>query len=408
MKMLYLFVSILYLNFTSILAQEGWFLQSNLPAEINSAPFTGVSFINDQAGWVVAHGRGIVKTTNGGEEWSLDTTTAHLNLSMIKFLNKDVGYAANNNGNLIKTTDGGINWAEISVNDRAYIDVIYFINQDTGFIGTNTEVKKTTDGGNTWYHSISIDYANSFSFIDHNTGWVLSGGGKLYRTSDCGINWREVNSELFSSKIFFIDSLLGYTCGYYRYIAKTTDGGISWTKLSLFIKDPAIYRSLFFTNANTGWVVGENGYIIGTKDGGESFVYSTGLTQDNLQNVVFVNSKTGWIVGENGNIFKTVSGDIIGDVETISWMPDKYFLFQNYPNPFNPATTIEYAIPSLSTVILKVYDILGREVTTLVSEEKLAGRYMVTFDGSGLSSGVYFYRLETGGYSDSKKFILMK
>ena len=102
-------------------------------------------------------------------------------------------------------------------------------------------------------------------------------------------------------------------------------------------------------------------------------------------------------------------------------VPDRFILSQNYPNPFNPTTTIKYSIPNLETrhasslhVTLKVYDILGREVATLVNEEKPPGNYKVTFDashtehGQSLASGVYLYRLQAGSFNETKKLILLK
>ena len=93
--------------------------------------------------------------------------------------------------------------------------------------------------------------------------------------------------------------------------------------------------------------------------------------------------------------------------------PGEYKLFQNYPNPFNPSTKIRYSIPSSGThrdasVRLKIYDILGREIATLVNKRQRPGNYEVTFDGSGLPSGVYFYRLAAGNYIKTKKLILLK
>ncbi len=85
-----------------------------------------------------------------------------------------------------------------------------------------------------------------------------------------------------------------------------------------------------------------------------------------------------------------------------------FSLSQNYPNPFNPSTIIRYSIPKTGLVTLKVYDILGREVTTLVNENKTPGNYSVTFNGNNLSSGIYFYRISAGRYSETKKFILLK
>lgn len=85
-----------------------------------------------------------------------------------------------------------------------------------------------------------------------------------------------------------------------------------------------------------------------------------------------------------------------------------FTLSQNYPNPFNPMTTINYSIPSAGFVTLKVYDILGREIASLVNDEKQPGEYSVKFDGSGLSSGIYFYHLQSGKFTSTKKLILMK
>ena len=88
--------------------------------------------------------------------------------------------------------------------------------------------------------------------------------------------------------------------------------------------------------------------------------------------------------------------------------PTNFYLFQNYPNPFNPTTNIRFQIVESGFVSLKVYDILGREVATLVNEEKHAGNYEVEFNGNGLSSGIYFYKLQAGSYTSVKKMILMK
>jgi hypothetical protein len=89
-------------------------------------------------------------------------------------------------------------------------------------------------------------------------------------------------------------------------------------------------------------------------------------------------------------------------------MPAQYALDQNYPNPFNPATTVEFRIQSSEFVTLKVYDVLGREVSTLVNEVKEPGTYTVQFDATDLPSGVYFYRLTAGDFVATKKVVLMK
>ena len=89
-------------------------------------------------------------------------------------------------------------------------------------------------------------------------------------------------------------------------------------------------------------------------------------------------------------------------------VPVKYELAQNYPNPFNPITRIKYSVPKQSFVIIKIFDILGREVKTLVNEIRTAGSYEVDFNASYLASGVYFYRMESGDFTDVKKLVLLK
>ncbi len=88
--------------------------------------------------------------------------------------------------------------------------------------------------------------------------------------------------------------------------------------------------------------------------------------------------------------------------------PEEFYLSQNYPNPFNPTTKINYQLPELSFVTLKVYDVLGTEIEALVDEEKPVGTYELSWNAEGLPSGVYFYRLQAGSFVETKKMVLMK
>lgn len=111
--------------------------------------------------------------------------------------------------------------------------------------------------------------------------------------------------------------------------------------------------------------------------------------------------------GDSLNFKLIVSGSVTG-IENSGSLPLTFSLSQNYPNPFNPATTINYAVPEAGLVTLKIYDILGREVRTLVNGEKSPGRYSVNFDASALASGIYIYRITAGAYSSVKKMVLLK
>ena len=99
---------------------------------------------------------------------------------------------------------------------------------------------------------------------------------------------------------------------------------------------------------------------------------------------------------------------IITEVENEETIPIVFKLEQNYPNPFNPSTKIKFAVPEKSNVLIKVYDILGSEVATLVNEEMDAGWYENNFNAAGLSSGVYLFRMEAGNYVNTKKMILLR
>jgi len=101
-------------------------------------------------------------------------------------------------------------------------------------------------------------------------------------------------------------------------------------------------------------------------------------------------------------------GSVTGDIEEVETIPTEFALFQNYPNPFNPTTLIRYQVPEKSFVLIRLYDLLGEELATLVNEEKSAGSYDVNFNAGQLSSGFYIYTIKAGNFTSTKKMILMK
>jgi hypothetical protein len=97
-----------------------------------------------------------------------------------------------------------------------------------------------------------------------------------------------------------------------------------------------------------------------------------------------------------------------GIVNELSLSPSSFVLHQNYPNPFNPSTIISFSIPSRSFVSLRIFDLIGRRVATLINEYQNAGTHFATFNATNLSSGIYFYRLQAGSFSETKKLVLQK
>ncbi|MEZ4689112.1 MAG: T9SS type A sorting domain-containing protein [Ignavibacteria bacterium] len=129
-----------------------------------------------------------------------------------------------------------------------------------------------------------------------------------------------------------------------------------------------------------------------------------------MSSIFSVNDSIGWITGGGGKIIKTTNGGqtLVGISNSSSNSINKYALSQNYPNPFNPVTKIKYDIPFDGKVGIKIFDISGRLINTLVNEYKVAGRFETDFHGENLSSGVYYYRIESGEFSQVRKMILIK
>ena len=124
----------------------------------------------------------------------------------------------------------------------------------------------------------------------------------------------------------------------------------------------------------------------------------------------FSSDDVGWGSQFATNVVYKYVGPRITSVEEeiINLLPTGYSLSQNYPNPFNPSTKFRYSVPQSSKVVIKVFDILGKEITTLMNEEKLAGTYELTWNASNLPSGVYFYQLKAGEFTQTMKMLLLK
>jgi hypothetical protein len=161
------------------------------------------------------------------------------------------------------------------------------------------------------------------------------------------------------------------------------------------------YGSTLFAGSNSGDL------LLTSNNGNNWSILNSRMTITQLYSLV-INDSFIYAVTDNGILYSSISG-METNVESLKkTVPASYILFQNYPNPFNPATTISYQVPKPGKILIKVYDMLGREIRTLVNEEKPAGSYSLKFDGRGLTSGIYIYRMIASDNVFTRKFVLLK
>lgn len=394
---------------------------TNSGASFVSQPFvtegyiTGIEFVSATTGYAVAgFGPGdILKTTNAGETWVSQTTTYTLPIYGISFPSAETGYLA---GSLTvyKTTNGGTNWASVytSTTNEIFTDV-FFVDENTGYVvGTYGKLLKTTNGGTNWVATtISIPGTglNSVYFTDTNTGYAVGENGSAVKTTNGGATWSllPVPSPSFTGlgNVFFSDGNTGYISSGSG-IYKTTDAGGTWNQLNTPVGG---FNNVQF-RGNFGYAIGSSGQIIKSIDAGTSWIVQPTVTTNGLQALYFNSDDFVYAGGLLGTMIKTIPTELIptsvsGNKNDI---PQDFLLDQNYPNPFNPSTSIAFRIVDYGMVSLKVFDVLGREVATLVSEERLPGNYTVRWNASDLASGVYLARLESVGKVQFRRMLLLK
>ena len=322
-------------------------------------------------------GAGVFLSTNYGDSWNrVNTGLENNNVNSFAFNSE--GIFAGTSGGLFLSTNNGANWNIVDLGIGSNPAVLSLAVLDTNlFVGTNRfgndfgGVYHSTDNGKTWPpHNNTGPYHSINNLIVYGTN-ILAGTfyDGVFVTYDSGLFWNPVNSGLSSINI---NALYSYNN---KLLVGTNEGN------SIFLS----------TNNASNW-----------------YKFNTGLTDD-----IYIYAFGGFgdyiFAGTSQGVWRrSVSEMIVSVKEDKSNNPKIFSLTQNYPNPFNPTTKISYQIPVTSFVSLKVYDILGKEVVTLVNEEKPAGNYEVEFDGSGLSSGIYFYKLNTENYTSVKKMILVK
>lgn len=421
---------------------SGWY-QQFLP-DLNNNPISDIIFIDSLNGFGVTDNNFsndtgyIIKTTNGGDNWNI-VFTDNRDYKAIAFIDLNIGYVCgakpSSGSRLLKTTNSGLNWFNVNPPDPFLVlDDMSILNEDTIWLaassGFDGGVFRTTNGGTNWTRQFSPgNNPNHIYMFNRNIGFIAADGGYLRKTTNSGLNWFLINDASGFSDLYFIDSLIGWKAN--LDIQKTTDGGLNWLNQILpqskqFLASQMVKFSVL--NKDTIWGVGgilitPNGFrgvVYKTTNGGSSWGYQLPDININVfsyDHCKFVNGLSGWAYATTKGVHTITGGDttIYTSVSQISTeIPDLYKLFQNYPNPFNPESKIKYFIAKNSKVKIKIFDEIGRELKTLVNENRNRGVYEVIFDGSDLSTGVYFYRFEVEDnksgkiFSETKRMLLLK
>jgi len=414
----------------------------------------------------VAGGYNILKSTDKGFTWirhPISDDHYFLTISFADTLNGIASAMQGAQGKIFRTFDGGINWNQITSIQGYFIHDICFVDSSTAYASSNsTKVFKTTDGGYTWTQQntgVSGTILYGIHFVNRDVGYTVGYPGVVIKTVDGGQNWQLLDPNLGIGlgfrQVHFMDEYNGLVAG--EIVAHTSDGGQTWTGYELF--NDYLMSAAMVTDS-IWYAVGQYGAILKTTTGGiipVELIYFTAIIEKNKIHLDWITAtetnnqgfaierkynlrdwqRIGFVEG-NGTTTETQHYSFTDNdvnpgryqyrlkqidydgsfeyskiVEVEVGFPTKFSLSQNYPNPFNPVTKIKFEIPGQARndntlVTLKVYDLLGREIATLINEEKPAGVYEVEFNGANLPSGVYFYRIQAGKYTETKKMLLMK
>jgi len=360
---------------------------------------------------------------------------------LIDYNNPQNVYASSQNGGLGRSTNGGAsfigatsgldltysNWMTPFVMDKNNPSVLY--------CGTY-KVHKSTNGMASWI-AISPDLANGHvqnlgtittldvSKSDPNVIYCGTDDANVWLTTNGGTNWSKVNSGLpyrwvtrvtihpSQANICYV-TLSGYkvdSTGAHVY--KTTNFGSSWISISSNLPDaPANDILIDPAFLSTLYLATDVGVMISTNDGASWSVFNTGIPSNvPCHDLTIHNGTRKLVVWTHGRSAFATDIQPLG-ITPNSGIPERFNLSQNYPNPFNPETKIRYSLPGgegiYMNVKLMVYDVTGRLAAIIVDMEQEPGTYEVKFNANSLSSGIYFYKISAGNYTETKKMMLIK
>ena len=339
--------------------------------------------------------------------------------------------------NMMKSTNRGNNWFQVTPPFGGNVAFIapYKTSWVNGNIiyGGKDKIYKSNNGGSVWTATnngnlldgglpalaMEISYQRSEK-VYVATAPYSTLRGHIFRTTNGGDSWVNITQSLPDR--FFSDiavdpnndsevyvTLYGFGSGH---VFKSTNSGDSWDDISGDLPDVPTVSVIVDPNYSEHVYVGNDlGVYVSTNGGGTWDNFSEGLPTAVIAmdlNITLADNVIRVATHGNGAYERKLLSTLINGTEPNPIVAKMFKLAQNYPNPFNPSTTISWEIPADGFVSLKVYDLLGNLVATLINENKPAGPYGTKFNASQLASGIYFYKLETRDFSQTKKMILLK
>lgn len=380
----------------------------------NSAVETIQSLLLDSAGNIFAsfensgmYGAGTYKSTDNGYLW-IQSSHGIATPPIRAIVPTSFGLFACTDAGICKSTDGGASWFILNGSPGGL--ALALSEQRDFLLGTQSGLIYRSDNeGNSWAvvdSELSGQSVNCFN-VD-SSGIILAGtNGGLFRSTNNGASWA-ADSNIANLPVFSIISnsqriIIGCGAGFWF----SGNGGFSWQQADSGLISLSPVAALVGYGKNV--FAGTWGILLSTDYGEYWTPVMNGLNYSDVASLT-VNDKYifAGLYSPNGIWRRPLSEMVTAVRKNDQLIPESFSLNQNYPNPFNPSTVITYELPKSSYVVLKIYDVLGREVRTLVEGRQTAGWYSVTFDGTNLPSGTYFYELQAGRHRDIKKFLLLK